>query len=375
MAPPSTYLKTGVIGVGSSAVTFHIPMLLALPKYYVVHSVLERKATDADKKTGGTVGAKFNLQGLRIVNTIEELLADPELELVIVTTPNETHYPFAKAALQARKHVLVEKPVTPTYAEAKELDDLAKSNGVILSAFQNRRWDSDFLTVRKLIDEGKLGDITEFESHYDRFRPSPPTTATWREEPGPGAGNTFNLGPHLIDQVLQLFGRPNRITGFIQNVRGFGGPEVDDAFLIHFHYERKPFPIRATVAASCLSAKKSQLRFSVKGTKGSFEKKGLDPQEDQLKARKPEVLDAQFGREAEEILGTLDTVTESEDIVSATVPSEKGAYNLLFENLAEAIASGAELKVKFEQSAAVIQMIELAKLSSREGRTLEVPSA
>ncbi|KAG9128162.1 hypothetical protein FRC07_003991 [Ceratobasidium sp. 392] len=375
MAPPTGPIKTGVIGVGSSAVTFHVPILLALPDYYVVHSVLERKATDDAKKTGGTIGAKFSLQGVRVSNTLEEFLADPELQLVIVTTPNETHYPFTKAALEAKKHVLLEKPITPTYAEAKELDALAKSQGVVLSAFQNRRWDSDFLTVKKLINEGKLGNVIEFESHYDRYRPSPRSTAFWREAAGPGAGHTFDLGPHLIDQVLQLFGRPNRLTGFIQNIRGFGGPAVDDTFLIHFHYDRQPFPIRATVSASSLSVKKAQLRFNVRGTKGSFEKKGLDPQEDQLKARKPTPLDPQFGRETEDIFGTLDIVTEGGAIQTETVVSEKGAYNLLFENLANAIGSSAELQVKFEQSAAVIQMIELAMLSSREGRTIEVPSA
>ncbi|KAG8689760.1 hypothetical protein FRC08_010791 [Ceratobasidium sp. 394] len=375
MAPPATPIKAGVVGVGMSAVTFHVPMLLALSDYYVVHSVLERKATNDAKKTGGTIGAKFSLGGVKVANTLEEFLADPELQLIIITTPNETHYPFAKAALEAKKHVLLEKPVTPTYAEAKELDALAKSQGVILSAFQNRRWDSDFLTVKKLIEEGKLGDVVEFESHFDRYRPSPRTTAFWREAAGPGAGHTFDLGPHLIDQALQLFGRPDRLTGFIQNLRGFGGSAVDDTFLIHLHYDRQPFPVRATVAASSLSVKKAQLRFNVRGTKGSFEKRGLDPQEDQLKARKPAPLDPQFGREAETIFGILDTVTEGGAVRTETVISEKGAYNLLFENLANAISSGTEPQVKFEQSAAVIQVIELAMLSSREGRTVEVPPA
>lgn len=368
-------IKAGIIGVGgSSAVTFHVPFLNALPELFVVHSTLERKATEAEKKSGGIIGAKFGIAGIRVANTTEEFLEDPELQLVIITTPNETHYPLAKAAIQARKHVLLEKPVTPTYAEAKELDALAKSQGVILSAFQNRRWDSDFLTVQKLIREGKLGDVVEFESHYDRYRPSPRTTAFWREAAGPGSGHTFDLGPHLIDQVLQLFGRPNRLTGFIQNVRGFGGPAVDDTFLIHFHYDTKPFPIRATVTASSLSVKKSQARFNVRGTKGSFEKRGIDSQEDQLKARELSVLDPKFGCEPESIYGTLDFVTESGAIESTIVPSEKGSYQSLFENLAKAITSGVELQVKFEQSAAVIQMIELAMLSSQEGRTVDVPA-
>ncbi|GAB1518791.1 hypothetical protein RhiTH_001856 [Rhizoctonia solani] len=364
-------IKTGVIGVGSSAVTFHVPFLLALPNLFEVYSVLERKATDEQKKSGGTIGAKFNTPAIRVINTIEEFLADPELQLVIITTPNETHYPFAKAAIQAKKH---EKPVTPTYAEAKELDSLAKSQGVILSAFQNRRWDSDFLTLKKLVSEGKLGDLVEFESRFDRYRPSPRKTAFWREAAGPGAGHTFDLGPHLIDQVLQLFGRPNRLTASIQNLRGFGGPAIDDTFLIHFYYDTKPYPIRATVAASSLSVKKSQLRFSVRGSKGSYEKRGLDPQEDQLKARKVAVLDAQFGREDETIAGILDFVNDNGTIESTTVTSEEGSYQSLFENLAGAIASGADLQVKFEQSAAVIQMIELAMLSSKEGRTVEVPA-
>ncbi|CAE6526766.1 unnamed protein product [Rhizoctonia solani] len=367
-------IKTGVIGVGSSAVTFHVPFLLALPKLFVLHSVLERKATDDQKKKGGTIGSKFNISDISIANTLEEFLADPELQLVIITTPNETHYPFAKAALEAKKHVLLEKPVTPTYAEAKELDTLAKSQGVVLSAFQNRRWDSDFLTVKKLISEGKLGNLVDFESRFDRYRPSPRTTAFWREAAGQGAGHTFDLGPHLIDQVLQLFGRPNQLTASIQNLRGFGGPDVDDTFLIHFHYNSKPYPIRATVSASSLSVKKSQPRFNIRGSKGSYEKRGLDPQEDQLKARKVSILDAQFGQEDSSIAGVLDFVTENGTIESTSVPSEKGSYQSLFENLANAINSEADLQVKFEQSAAVIQMIELAMQSSKEGRTLDVPA-
>ncbi|CAE6539865.1 unnamed protein product [Rhizoctonia solani] len=367
-------VKTGVIGVGMSAVTFHVPFLLALPKLFVLHSVLERKATDEQKKNGGTIGSKFKISNISVANTLEEFLADPELQLVIITTPNETHYPFAKAALEAKKHVLLEKPVTPTYAEAKELDTLAKSQGVVLSAFQNRRWDSDFLTVKKLISEGKLGDVVDFESRFDRYRPSPRTTAFWREAAGAGAGHTFDLGPHLIDQVLQLFGRPNRLTASIQNLRGFGGPAVDDTFLIHFHYDVKPYPIRATVGASSLSVKKLQPRFNIRGSKGSYEKRGLDPQEDQLKALKISVLDAGFGCEDSSIAGTLDSVAENGSIESTTVPSEKGSYQSLFENLANAITSGADLQVKFEQSAAVIQMIELAMQSSKEGRTLDVPA-
>ncbi|CAE6419459.1 unnamed protein product [Rhizoctonia solani] len=357
-----------------SAEWLQVPFLLALPKLFELYSVLERKATGDQKKSGGTIGAKFNIPNISVANTIEEFLANPELQLVIITTPNETHYPFAKAAIQAKKHVLLEKPITPTYAEAKELDSLAKSQGVVLSAFQNRRWDSDFLTLKKLISDGKLGDLVEFESRFDRYRPSPRTTAFWREAAGPGAGHTFDLGPHLIDQVLQLFGRPNRLTASIQNLRGFGGPAVDDTFLIHFYYDTKPYPVRATVAASSLSVKKAQLRFTVRGSKGSYEKRGLDPQEDQLKARKVAVLDAQFGREDESIAGTLDYITESGAIESTTVTSEKGSYQSLFENLAGAITLGADLQVKFEQSAAVIQMIELAMLSSKEGRTVEVPA-
>ncbi|QRV91094.1 oxidoreductase yteT [Ceratobasidium sp. AG-Ba] len=336
MAPP-TPIKTGIVGVGSSALTFHVPMLLALSNHYVVHSVFERKATQDAKKTG--VLDRSRAAAGHYHNSQRNALS------------------FCKSCPRGKKNVLLEKP----------------SQGVVLSAFQNRRWDSDFLTVKKLINEGKLGDITEFESHFDRYRPSPRTTAFWREAAGPGAGHTFDLGPHLIDQVLQLFGRPNRLTGFIQNLRGFGGPAVDDTFLIHFHYDRKPYPIRATVAASSLSVKKSQLRFSVRGSKGSFEKKGLDPQEDQLKAGKPTPLDPQFGREVEGIFGTLDTVTEDGSIQTEKVVSEKGAYSLLFENLADAITSSTEPQVKFEQSAAVIQMIELAMLSSREARTVEVP--
>jgi len=269
--------------------------------------------------------------------------------------------------------VLVDKPITPTYSQARELLDLANAKNLVLYAFQNRRWDSDFLTVKKLIKDGTLGSVTEFESHFDRYRTS--LRVNWHTSDQPGSGLAYDLGSHLIDQAFVLFGRPKTITAFLQNVAGLG--DVEDNFIILLHYppdSQKSHPLTVILRANYLSARNPQLRYSIKGTNGAFTKEGIDIQEDQLKANTVPVLDSSFGIEPYSIHGLLEILQPDFTTVKTRLHSEKGTYVSLYRNLAAAIRDGEPPDVKWEEASMVIQLIELAKQSSMEGRTLEVPA-
>jgi len=375
-----TPIKTCVLGVGLAGLTFHVPFILALPEYFSLVAVLERNP----QSEGGKLQDRFGVSA-KIHNTLAQVLEDPEIELVIIGTPSPTHYEYAKAALQAGKHVLVDKPVTATSAEAKELGELAKAKGLILYAFQNRRFDSDFLALKKLLalppsSPQSIGDVVEFETHFDRFRRD--LKNTWKDEPSPAVGHTYDLGTHLMDQALALFGRPSTITAFIQNSRGVGHPEVDDSFTIHLNFEaggdlKLPRPVTVIARAQLLSVRSPQPRYVVLGTKGSYLKYGVDVQEDQLKVitTPMAIHEKDYGVEPESFWGTLE-VLEADDITATktTWPSEEaGCYANLFRNLAAAIREGAELAIKWEEATAVIEMVELAHKSSKEGKTLAVP--
>ncbi|KAJ8523427.1 hypothetical protein ONZ45_g26 [Pleurotus djamor] len=371
-------IRTCVLGVGLAGLTFHVPFLLALPDLFTLHSVLERNPTTP----GGKVHEKFGVSP-KIHRSLDDVLADPEIELVIVGTPNHTHYEFAKRILESGKHALVDKPVTATSEQAKELGVLAKSKGLILYAFQNRRWDADFLALKKLIDlptsdPRSLGTIVEFESHYDRYRNT--LKGTWKDHPLPANGQLYDLGTHIIDQTLVLFGRPAKLTAFVQNTRGIGHPDIDDTFTIYMQYpagSALPHPMTVILRAHILSVRSQQLRYLVRGTQGTYIKYGVDVQEDQLKTftnPSTEVFSSSFGHEPESLWGTVETLKADGDVTASVWPSEApGSYINLFRNLASAIRNGSELDVKWEEATAVIEIVELARQSSKEGRTLDVP--
>ncbi|KAI0068913.1 NAD-P-binding protein [Artomyces pyxidatus] len=372
-------IRTCVLGVGLAGLTFHIPFVLALPELFTLQAVLERNPTSE----GGKLKERFGVS-VHIHRTLQDVLADPQIELVIVGTPNATHYSFAKAALEAGKHVLVDKPVTATAEQARELGALAKSKGLVIYPYQNRRFDSDFLALRALLREPSsspqsLGDLVEFESHFDRYRLA--LKGTWKDEPTPANGQTYDLGSHLIDQALVLFGRPNFVSGFIENARNIGNPSVDDTFTILLRYNAgivSPHAIFVVLRAHILSVRTQQLRYKVRGTKGTYIKYGLDVQEDQLRVL-PEpkaIYNPDYGLESESIWATVENIQSDGSVVKTVRPSDApGAYPDLFRNLAAVIRGGAEQAVKWEEAATVIQIIELAHQSSREGRTLEVPKA
>ncbi|KZO99240.1 putative NAD binding Rossmann fold oxidoreductase [Calocera viscosa TUFC12733] len=368
----SAPVRAAVLGTGLSATVFHIPFILAHPQYFALHSILERSATPDHSVARQRYGPN-----VKVVTTYDEVLTDKDVDVVVLSTPNSTHYPYAKAALEAGKHVIIEKPLTTTSAEGAELVALAARKKLLICVYQNRRWDSDFLTLRKLLAQDVFGEVVEFETRYDRFRPNL-VGGTWKEKAGTGQGALFDLGSHLIDQVLTLFGTPSSVTGFAANSRQVGDPAFDDSFVALFHYPvsaTRKLPLTVTLRGAILSLLNPQLRFTVKGTRASWVKYGLDVQEPQLRLAQPMSLtDPRFGVEPTELEGTLTTLDAAGQPASKKVPTERGDYTQWYKNVGQALQAGdvTLLEVKPEQGLEVIKMIEAIYTSSREGRTVSV---
>ncbi|MCF2488391.1 Gfo/Idh/MocA family oxidoreductase [Dyadobacter sp. CY347] len=337
----SRILNVGLIGFGLSGRYFHSPFLSTNPGFKI-KTVVERSKNEAQEFDPNIGNAR----------SVEELLSDESIDLVFICTPNETHFPYAMDALENGKHVVIEKPFSATEEEARQLVAVAKEKGLILTAYQNRRWDSDFLTIKKLIAEDKLGDIVEYECRYDRFRPVVPTES-WKEKSVPVGGNLYNLGPHLIDQALVLFGEPLTVTAEIRSVRP--NSEIDDYFDVRLGYADK-----LVIVKSSLMVYENFLRYNLHGTKGSFIKGGLDPQEETLRKN---VLPTEkpWGVEPENRWGKL----HSEDF-TGIIESEAGDYAPFYQNVYDAIVDGAELAVKPEEILRTTRVIDLAIRSSRE---------
>ncbi len=339
-------IKTAVLGYGFSAKTFHIPFITSLPEFDLV--AISSSQREAVIDAWPTVQHYI---------TADELLEHSDAELVIITAPNEVHFSLAKNALENNKHVVLEKPFVTNVADGKALIALAAGKKRLLSVFQNRRWDGDFLTLKKLIEEQQLGQVKSFESHFDRFRPE--VRQRWRELASDGGGILFDLGPHLIDQALQLFSIPDAITAQCLLMRE--GSSNVDYFNVMLHYPDK----LALLHCDLFSAGPNK-RFSVKGTQGNYEKLGLDPQEARLIAG---VLpnEANWADETAEQYGRL-FFAESGEVV----PTERGGYQTYFKVMADAIRSNKPVPVSAEEALWGIKLIELAMESSRLGKTLAV---
>ncbi len=338
-------INAGLAGFGLSGRYFHAPFLSVIPGFRL-KGVFERTKNEAQA---------FD-PSIENHRTLDSLLDDRAIDVVFICTPNDTHYDYALKALEKGKHIVIEKPFANNEAEASEIFDLARKKGLIATAYQNRRWDSDFLTVKRLVSEGRLGDIIEFESRYDRYRPIP-VTNTWKEQGGVGAGNVYNLGPHLIDQALVLFGAPETVTADVRTVRE--GSAIDDYFSILLGYADK----LVTLKSSLLIYHNSP-RYLLHGSKGSFTKGGLDVQEETLRQGVlPSAAD--WGREPEDRWGTLYS-----DAYSGVVESERGDYTPFYQNVYDSIASGAELAVKPEEVLRTTRVIDLAFRSAQEKAVL-----
>jgi scyllo-inositol 2-dehydrogenase (NADP+) len=342
-------INTALIGYGMTAQVMHAPFLLTLPQYAVT-TVLERHKSDSKKL----------FPEASIVRSIEELLAAPAVDLVIITTPNESHFEYAQQALLSGKHVVLEKPFTITSAEAEELVLLSKKSKGILSVFQNRRYVADFLTLYDIVQQNLLGEIHEFEGHFDRYRPEP-KPAAWREEARPGSGILYDLGPHLIDQALCLFGLPKTITADIRQQRPHA--KVDDYFDLRLDYGFTKVILKAGMLV-----REPGPRYQIHGTKGSFVKWGDDVQEALLRQGVlPTAPD--WGAEPEAQYGLLHTEVNGE-IFRKPYPSQPGNFGLYYQHLYQTIAQGAELQAKPQHGFNTIKLIELAFDSSRQQKTI-----
>ncbi|MBO9622673.1 MAG: oxidoreductase [Sphingomonas sp.] len=339
-------IRTGLIGFGLGGTAFHAPLVEAVDGLELV-AVATRKAE--------AVAAAYPRAR---ATTPEALIADPAIDLVIVSTPNDTHFPLARAALEAGKHVVIDKPFANSTDEAQQLIDLATARGRLAIPFHNRRWDSDFLTVRKLLDSGRLGEIMLFEAHWDRFRPA--LAQPWKESVEAGSGQLPDLGPHMIDQILLLFGMPEALSADLAVQREGGA--VDDYFDLTLHYGAR----RVVLSSSRLVAA-PRPRFGIHGRLGSFVKYGLDPQENAARAG-GKASDPEHGREDPEIHGTLTLGDGTREVIA----SERGDYRRFYAGVVEAIATGSPPPVAAEDALAGLRIIELARRSATEGRRLAV---
>lgn len=326
-------IRVGLVGYGLAGATFHAPLIRAC--------------------------SRMELSAVMTSRDVPEAVADlPSLlercELVVVASPNATHFEVAKAALEAGKHVVIDKPFTVQLEEADALIPLAERHNRKLTVFHNRRWDSDFLTVRRMI--ANVGRIQLYQAFWDRFRPA--LRDGWKEVPDGSTGVLNDLGPHLIDQVLQLFGSPEALSCDIASQRL--GSKIDDYFELTLHYGS----MRAVIGCSSLVADERP-RFALFGEDGAFVKHGLDPQEEALKSG-ADPLDPDFGIDPND--GRL-TRSEGE---SERVPSERGRYLDFYDSVAAALLEDAPMPVDPRDARTVMHVIALAKHSAREGRRLPV---
>lgn len=343
-------LNTALVGYGYAGKTFHAPLLRSTEGIRFT-TVVSR---DADK-------VHADLPGVRVCD-MATMLADPEIALVVIATPNDTHAPLARQALLAGKHVVIDKPFALDTHEAESLIALAETQGLLLSIFHNRRWDADFLTLRRLINEGLLGEVMVLESRFDRFRPT--VRQRWREGSGPGAGLWFDLGPHLLDQVLQLFGEPDWLQADIAGQRE--GAMSDDYFEVILGYGR----CRVLLRAGSLVSHAVQ-RFTVHGTRASYVKSGLDQQESWLKAG---LLPGQPGWGEGESRGRLYTRQE-EQIGEVTIAPEAGAYASYYPAVARAVQGEGANPVPAGEALRVMALLALARDSAGQGLRLPCGSA
>ena len=345
-------IRTGIIGFGLSGRVFHAPFIDIVDGFELsmISTSCPERANFIEERYPQT----------EIVSDAKEIILNPKIDLVIVASPNTHHFYWAREALKAGKHVVVEKPFTITVAEADELILLAQKSQKVLTVYHNRRFTSDTKTVKKILDSGLLGNITDYETHFDRYRPAPKTNA-WREESLSGSGVFYDLGAHLIDQALFFFGMPQSVTADITISRSWA--KVDDTFDVRLHYPS----FTATLKSGSL-CKIPGPTYQIHGDNGSFVKYGLDVQEAALNnGAIPKGCD--WGREPEAIWGTVNVEYKCVKI-NGKVESEHGDYRDYFVNLRDAIHGKTVLAVKPEEARDVMRIIERAIQSNEEKRTI-----
>lgn len=342
-------IQVGLAAYGLSGAVFHAPLISAHPGF-CLKKVLSRSGNQQAKK-------KYPVE---VVQDFRDILNDSEIELVVINTPEHTHYALGREALLAGKNVIVEKAFTTKVQEADDLIAISQDQGKILSVYQNSRWHGDFLTVQKIIEEKLLGKLVHYESHFDRFRNFIQPNS-WKEEPHPGRGSLYNLGSHMIDQVLVLFGWPQALYADIRIERPNG--KVDDSFELMLDYP----DLKVTLKSSYL-VREPGPRYILHGTDGSFIKYGTDPQEASLKAGDSPYQE-NYGVEPANKWGKLNTQLNGLHF-EGTVETIQASYLGFYENIWEAIRYQKELLVKPEQARNTIKIIQAAIKSNEEGRKI-----
>jgi scyllo-inositol 2-dehydrogenase (NADP+) len=348
-------IRAGLAGFGMAGRVFHAPLLSSVEGLELA-AVVERSSNKAAER----------YPGITVYRSLEAMLADTSLRLFVVATPNGTHFAIAKEILQAGKNVVVDKPMTLTSAEAAELIALAKTRKVLLAPFFNRRWDSDFLTVQRLLHEDSVGRLVAFESRLDRWRPAPLSERFWKESAEAGGGTLLDLGPHLADQTLVLFGKPEGVSAEVvreKDERASERPGVNDAFTIRLRYSG----FRVTLGANSLSLPAAP-RFHLRGTKGGYVKNGVDPQEAALN-KVTRIRDSAWGQEPAANWGVLHVGIDGGS-VSRPVPALPGDYRLYYAGIRDALLGKALAPVTGVDAWRVARVLEWAAESSGKRREI-----
>ena len=344
-------IRVGLVGFGMAGRVFHAPLISSVEGLELA-AVVERNSDKAVER----------YPDIKTYRSVEELLADASIKLVVVATPNSSHFAIAMQALEAAKSVVVDKPMAMASSEIARLAELAGGVGLHLFPFHNRRFDSDFQTIRKLIDDHSLGRLVHFESYFDRWRPGL-STRVWKEDPGQG-GILFDLGTHVVDEALMLFGVPASVGAEIFRERDSDG--ANDSFTIRLHYLTG---FSATLAANCLSSL-ARPRVHLRGTRGNYWKWGLDSQEEALN-KITKITDADWGKEPAEKWGTLSIDVDGK-IETRQVPSEAGDYRRYYEWVRDVLAGQSDVSPATAAEAwRTARVLEWAKQSSEEHRDIE----
>jgi scyllo-inositol 2-dehydrogenase (NADP+) len=346
-------INTALCSFGMSGWVFHAPFI-DVHHGFNLYAVYERSKNLAQEK----------YPGIQTYRSLEEMLADESIQLVIVNTPNATHFEFAKKALEAGKHVVIEKPFTIEIPEAEALIELAKKQNRVLSVYHNRRWDSDFLTVKKVIGQQLLGDVVEAEIHFDRYKMEL-SPKLHKETPGPGTGAFYDLGSHLVDQAIQLFGMPLSVFGDIAIMRSVS--QVDDYFEVILYYPAKRVRLKGTYVA-----REPVPSYIIHGTRGSFLKSRADIQESALQSLQTPGSN-NWGEEPVSEQGLVHS-EQNGKIVRERVATEQGNYMHFYDQLHAAITLGQQPPVSGEDGLKVIKVIKAAIKSNIEKRVVEINS-
>jgi predicted dehydrogenase len=340
-------IRVGLIGFGMAGRVFHAPLLSSVDGIELA-AVLERSTNLATER----------YPGVTVYRSLDAMLADDTLDLFVVATPSTTHFDVARVVVEAGKNAIVDKPVAITSDQIAELIALARAKGTMLVPFQNRRWDGDFLTVKRMVDEGALGELVHFESRFDRWRPDRPTNRLWKEDPASG-GVLLDLGTHIADQALVLFGKPDTVSAEVLQEREWA--RVNDGFEIRMRYDG----FTVVLGANSLSIP-SGPRFHLRGTKGNFWKYGVDPQEAAL-TKVTRIADADWGVEPESEWGRLyadvDGTTQMMPVETLT-----GNYRRYYEGVRDALTGRREAPVKAVEAWRTARLLEYAQESSEKRR-------